>query len=183
MGLIFLTTMTSTFFVLGVLIASLVPVDLNSKTSYLLASILFVLFGLSALGILDKVPLLSTLFNRYTEASDRSKATVASKVLKGNYIIASIALGLSISMALGPRARAPVVMASLFSSSSPIYAGIMLAVFGLGHAAPVFVLSVTIASTRSKLANTLGGFGKTFSRVLDVVFILLAIYLLAVNFL
>jgi len=184
-GLIFLVAMTSTFFVLGVLIASLVPVDLNSKAPYLLASILLVLFGLSSLGVLERVPLLGSLLDRYSEASDRSKATVVGKVLKGNYVVASFALGLIISVALGPCSLAlvlPVVMASLFSSSSPLYAGVMLAVFGLGHAAPVFVLSVVFASTRSRLATMLGGFGKTFSKVLGVVFILLAIYLLVVNF-
>jgi cytochrome c biogenesis protein CcdA len=185
-GLIFLIAMTSTFFVLGVLIASLVPVDLNSKTPYLIASILLILFGLNSLGVLEKIPILSSLLNRFTEASNKSKTTVASKVLRGNYIVASFALGFIISVAISPCSLAgvlPVVMASLFSSSSPLYAGLMLAAFGLGHATPVFALSIVFASTRSRLANTLGKFGNAFSKILGIIFILLAIYLLAVNFL
>ena len=185
-GLVFVGAMTFTFFILGVLIASLIPVDLNSKVPYLLASVLLVIFGLSSLGVLDRLPFIGSLIDRYTESTDRSKATVVGKVLKGNYVIASIALGLIVSIALGPCSLAlvlPVVMASLFTSSSPFNAGLMLAVFGLGHALPVFVLSVVFASTRSRLTVAFGGAGAKLSKVLGVVFILLAIYLFVVNFL
>jgi len=184
-GLVFVGAMTFTFFILGVLIASLIPVDLSSKIPYLLASVLLIIFGLSSLGLLDRVPYIGSLIERYTESADRSKATVAGRVLQGNYIIASIALGLIVSIALGPCSLAlvlPVVMASLFSSSSPLNAGLMLAVFGLGHSIPVFVLSVVFASTRSRLTNVFSGTGAKLSKVLGVTFIVLAIYLLVVNF-
>jgi cytochrome c biogenesis protein CcdA len=184
-GLVFVGAMTLTFFVLGILIASLIPVDLSSKVPYLLASVLLVLFGLSSLGLLERVPFVGALIERYTVSTDRSKETLVGKVLKGNYLFASAALALIVSVALGPCSLAlvlPVVMASLFTAASPLNAGMMLAVFGLGHSLPVFVLSVVFASTRSRLAAVFSGAGSKLSKVLGVAFILLAVYLLVVNF-
>ena len=185
-GLVFVGAMTVTFFVLGVLVASLVPVNLNSKVPYMIACVLLVFFGFSSLGILDDVPFLGSLMDRYTESADRSKATTVSRVLQGNYIIASFVLGFVVSIALGSCSLAlvlPVIMASLFTSSTPLNAGLMLAVFGLGHSIPVLVLSIVFTSTRSRLTAVLSGAGSKLSKILGVAFILLAVYLFVVNIL
>jgi len=183
-GASFTLAMTLTFFIIGVLIASLVPVNLSSKIPYILTGIMLMLFGLNTYGVFDRYRLINDSISAFDNAVSQSRTKVLKKVASKGIFLPSFTLGVVISIALGPCSLAivlPAIMASLFTAATPFHAGLILAVFGLGHAAPVAVLCVLVTQARTMFASTLIKRGEILSKLIGAGLFVFGLYLLYSN--
>ena len=97
-----------------------------------------------------------------------------------NYVTSSFLFGLVISVALGPCSLSivlPAVLLTILTAPTPIHGGLLLLMFGLGHALPVILLSTLLATARKKISDKISRTGEKLTRIFGVVFLAIGVIL------
>jgi cytochrome c-type biogenesis protein len=173
-GVSFTLAMCLVFFFLGYAVTSLIPLQLLNYELFLgLAGVLMILFGMNNLGVFRKIGLRSDVGNSVNERVNSLKFKALNRFSNHNYILSSFLFGLVISIALGPCSLSivmPAVLLTMFTAPTPFHGGLLLLMFGLGHALPVIFLSSVLATTRKLVGEKIAeknewltkGFGIAF---------------------
>ena len=167
------------FFFLGYAITSLVPLQLLNYQLFLgLAGVLLILFGLNNLGFFAKIGLTTRVGSLMNERVNGLKFNALTRVSKYNYAISSFLFGLVISIALGPCSLSivlPVVLLTMFTAPTPFHGGLLLLMFGLGHALPVIALSTILATTRKLVSQKISEKGEWLTKGFGIAFLVIGI--------
>ena len=178
-GCSFTVAMCLVFFFLGYAITSLVPLQLLNYQLFLgLAGVLLILFGLNNLGFFAKIGLATRVGSLMNERVNGLKFNALTRVSKYNYAISSFLFGLVISIALGPCSLSivlPVVLLTMFTAPTPFHGGLLLLMFGLGHALPVIALSTILATTRKLVSQKISEKGEWLTKGFGIAFLVIGI--------
>jgi cytochrome c-type biogenesis protein len=179
-GLSFALAMCLVFFFIGYTVSSLVPIGLASYRSIFLtvSGVLLILFGLGSVGLFEKAGLTGKMGNSLTEKTNAVKMGALTRFSGYNYAIGAFLFGAVISLALGPCSLGlvlPAILLTLFTAPTAFHGGLLLLMYGLGHALPVVVLSVLLASARKAVSNRLTDAGKRLKIVFGVTFLVIGI--------
>ena len=182
-GCSFTIAMCLVFFFLGYAIASLIPLNLVSYPFFLgISGILLVLFGINNLGWFKKVGLITKTNISFTERVNALKLNALTRFSRYNYVMGSFLFGVIISIALGPCSLSlvlPAILLTIFTAPTPLHGGLLLLMFGLGHALPVIVLSVLLATARKKVSDRTATAGEWLTRIFGLIFIVIGIVMIA----
>lgn len=185
-GVSFTLAMCLVFFFLGYAVTSLVPLQLLNYQLFLsLAGVLLILFGLSNLGFFRKVGLKSGLGESVNERINTVKLNALTQFSKYNYVLSSFLFGLVISVALGPCSLSivlPAVLLTMFTAPTAFHGGLLLLMFGLGHAIPVIFLSTVLATTRKLVSQKITEKGEILTKIFGVAFLVIGIIIVAYAF-
>jgi cytochrome c-type biogenesis protein len=173
-GCSFTVAMCLVFFFLGYAVTSLIPLELLNYQLFLgAAGVLLILFGINNLGFLGRIKV-TTIAGRYVnERVNSLRLNALTRFSKYNYVMSSFLFGLVISVALGPCSLSivlPAILLTMFTAPTAFHGGLLLLMFGLGHALPVILLSTVLATTRKLVSQKISeksewltkGFGITF---------------------
>jgi len=178
-GCSFTVAMCLVFFFLGYAITSLVPLQLLNYQLFLgLAGVLLILFGLNNLVFFAKIGLTTRVGSLMNERVNGLKFNALTRVSKYNYAISSFLFGLVISIALGPCSLSivlPVVLLTMFTAPTPFHGGLLLLMFGLGHALPVIALSTILATTRKLVSQKISEKGEWLTKGFGIAFLVIGI--------
>jgi cytochrome c-type biogenesis protein len=178
-GCSFAAAMCLTFFVLGFAISSLIPIDIiNSRIFFGISGIVIILFGMSNVGLFRKIGLFSHTGSSITERVNAARLTTLTRFSAYNYVIGSFLFGLVVSIALGPCTLSlvlPAILLTILTTPTPFYGGMLLFMFGLGHALPVIVLSVVLASARKAASDKIAHTGEWLTRIFGLAFLVIGI--------
>ena len=178
-GCSFTLAMCLVFFFLGYAITSLVPLQLLNYELFLgLAGVLLILFGLNNLGLFAKMGLTTRLGSSLNERVNSLKLNALTRVSKYNYVLSSFLFGLVISVALGPCSLSivlPVILMTMFTAPTPFHGGLLLLMFGLGHALPVIALSTVLATTRKLVSQKISEKSEWLTKGFGVAFLAIGI--------
>jgi len=181
-GCSFTVAMCLVFFFLGYAITSLVPLQLLNYQLFLgLAGVLLILFGLNNLGFFAKIGLTTRVGSLMNERVNGLKFNALTRVSKYNYAISSFLFGLVISIALGPCSLSivlPVVLLTMFTAPTPFHGGLLLLMFGLGHALPVIALSTILATTRKLVSQKISEKGEWLTKGFGIAFLVIGIIII-----
>jgi cytochrome c biogenesis protein CcdA len=179
-GCSFAAAMCLVFFILGYAISSLVPTSIiNSRIFFGVSGILLIFFGISNIGLLEKLGLTTRSF--LTERLNAAKLTALTRFSAYNYIVGSFLFGLIISIALGPCTLSlvlPAILLTLFTAPSPFHGGFLLFMFGLGHALPVIFLSTLLATARKVASDKITSAGEWLTKIFGFAFTAIGIALI-----
>ena len=182
-GCSFTIAMCLVFFFLGYAIASLVPLNLVSYPLFLgISGVLLVLFGINNLGWFKKVGLITKTNFSFTERVNALKLNALTRFSRYNYVIGSFLFGGVISIALGPCSLSlvlPAILLTIFAAPTAFHGGLLLFMFGLGHALPVIGLSVLLATARKAVSNKVTTAGELLTRVFGLAFLVIGIVMIA----
>jgi len=178
-GCSFAVAMCLVFFILGYAISSLVPTSIiNSRIFFSISGLLLILFGINNIGLLGKLRLAAS--SSLTERLNAAKLNALARFSAYNYVIGSFLFGLIISIALGPCTLSlvlPAILLTLFTAPSPFHGGLLLFMFGLGHALPVVFLSTLVATARRVASDKITNVGEWLTRIFGFAFIAIGIAL------
>ncbi len=167
------------FFLIGFAITSLVPLELLNYQLFLGASgVLLILFGLNNLGFFKKIGLKTGVGSTINERTNSLKLTALTRFSKYNYAISSFLFGVVISVALGPCSLSivlPAVLLTMLTAPTPFHGGLLLLMFGLGHALPVIFLSTVLTTTRKLITQRISEKGEWLTKGFGVAFLLIGI--------
>ena len=184
-GCSFALAMSLIFFVIGFAVSSLVPIGLVSYRPIFLtfSGMLLVLFGVNNIGWFEKLPFLNRTNGLLTERTNAVKMSALTRFSGYNYAIAAFLFGAVISLALGPCSLSivlPAILMTMFAAPTAFHGGLLLLMFGLGHALPVVVLSVGLATARQAVSDKVTNASNHLKKIFGVAF--LAIGLIIVFF-
>jgi len=178
-GASFTLAMCLVFFFLGYAVTSLVPLELLSYQLFLgLAGVLLIFFGINNLGILGKAGLKTGVGKSVNERVNSLKLNALTRFSKYNYVLSSFLFGLVISVALGPCSLSivlPAVLLTMFTAPTAFHGGLLLLMFGLGHALPVIFLSTVLATTRKLVSQKLTEKGEWLTKGFGIAFLVIGI--------
>jgi cytochrome c biogenesis protein CcdA len=164
------------FFFLGYALSSLIPINAASYRLFFgLSGILLIIFGISNLGLLKKTSL-TEASSSFTKQVNALKLNSLTHLSRYNYIVGSFLFGAVISLALGPCSLSlvlPAILLTLFSASTPLYGGLLLLMFGLGHALPVIFLSTLLATARKAVSEKGTKAGLWLTKIFGIVFVVI----------
>jgi cytochrome c-type biogenesis protein len=182
-GSSFALAMCIVFFFLGYAITSLVPLELLNYQLFLGASgVLLVFFGINNLGFFKKIGLNTGVESSVNERANSLKLSALARFSKYNYVASSFLFGVVISVALGPCSLSivlPAVLLTMLTASTPFHGGLLLLMFGLGHALPVIFLSTALATTRKMISQKIFEKGEWLTKGFGVAFIAIGIIIIA----
>jgi cytochrome c-type biogenesis protein len=174
-GSSFAVAMCIVFFFLGYAVTSLVPLELlNSRLFLGVAGVLLIIFGINNLGILARTSLTTRVGSSVNERVNSLRMNALTRFSRYNYVTSSFLFGLVISIALGPCSLSivlPAVLLTILTAPTPIHGGLLLLMFGLGHALPVILLSTLLATARKKVNDKISRTGEKLTRIFGVVFL------------
>ena len=178
-GSSFALAMCLVFFFLGYAITSLVPLELLNYQLFLGASGVFlVLFGINNLGFFQKIGLKTGVGSSVNERANSLKLNALTRFSKYNYVASSFLFGLVISVALGPCSLSivlPAVLLTMFTAPTAFHGGLLLLMFGLGHALPVIFLSTLLATTRKLVSQKITEKGEWLTKGFGITFLVIGI--------
>lgn len=178
-GVSFTLAMCLVFFFLGYAITSLVPLQLLNYQLFLgLAGVLLIVFGINNLGFLGKVGLATGVGKSVNERVNSLKLNALTRFSKYNYVLSSFLFGLVISVALGPCSLSivlPAVLLTMFTAPTAFHGGLLLLMFGLGHALPVIFLSTVLATTRKLVSEKITEKGEWLTKGFGIAFLVMGI--------
>lgn len=181
-GCSFAAAMCLVFFVLGYAISSLIPISIiNSRIFFGISGILIILFGISNLGLLRKIGLIRDIGSSITERVNAARLTTLARFSAYNYVIGSFLFGLVLSIAIGPCTLSlvlPAILLTILTTPTPFYGGLLLFMFGLGHALPVIVLSVVLASARKAASHKIAHTGEWLTKIFGLAFLVIGIVII-----
>jgi cytochrome c biogenesis protein CcdA len=170
------------FFFLGYAITSLVPLELLNYQLFLGASgVLLVFFGINNLGFFGKIGLKSGVGSSINERANSLKLNALTRFSKYNYVASSFLFGVVISVALGPCSLSivlPAVLLTMLTAPTPFHGGLLLLMFGLGHALPVIFLSTALATTRRMISQKISEKGEWLTKGFGVAFLVIGIIII-----
>lgn len=182
-GCSFAVAMCLVFFFLGYAVASLIPLSLiDYRLFFSISGVLLIVFGVNNLGLLKKVGLTTGISGSFTERVNALRLNALTRFSRYNYVIGSFLFGGVISIALGPCSLSlvlPAILLTLFAAPTAIHGGMLLFMFGLGHALPVIGLSVLLATARKAISDKVATAGALLTRVFGLVFIAIGIVMIA----
>jgi cytochrome c-type biogenesis protein len=181
-GSSFALAMCLVFFFLGYAITSLVPLELLNYELFLgVSGVLLILFGINNLGLFEKIGLKTGVGESINEGANRLKMSAFTRFSKYNYAVSSFLFGLVISVALGPCSLSivlPAVLLTMFTAPSAFHGGLLLLMFGLGHALPVILLSTVLATTRAMISRKITEKGEWLTKGFGVAFLVIGIIII-----
>ncbi|UCD96506.1 MAG: sulfite exporter TauE/SafE family protein [Candidatus Bathyarchaeota archaeon] len=182
-GCSFTAAMCLVFFILGYAVSSLIPVADPTSTRFFfgIAGLLLIFFGINNLGLLERINILSDTSSSLTERVNTLKLTALTRFSKYNYVIGSFLFGVVISLALGPCSLSlvlPAMLLTMFSAPTPYHGGLLLFAFGLGHALPVILLSVLLATARKAVTEKTTSAGEWLKKIFGIVFVVIGIVMI-----
>jgi len=173
-GVSFTIAMCLVFFFLGYAVTSLIPLNMLNYQLFLgIAGVLLIIFGIHNIGLLGKIGLSTNVGSSMNERINALKLSALTSFSRYNYAISSFIFGLVISIALGPCSLSivlPAILLTMLTAPTPFHGGLLLFMFGLGHALPVILLSTLLATARKAISQKISeksewltkGFGVTF---------------------
>jgi len=171
------------FFFLGYAVASLTPLYLINYRLFLgVSGILLILFGINNLGLLKKIGLITGTGNPLTERINAFRLGALTRFSGYNYVIGSFLFGVVISLALGPCSLSlvlPAILLTIFTAPTPFHGGLLLFMFGLGHALPVIFLSVLLATARKAVGDKISTTGALLTKIFGLVFLIIGAIMVA----
>lgn len=178
-GLSFTIAMCVVFFFLGYAVTSLVPLNmLNSELFLGLSGVLLIFFGLNNLHITRKVGLTTGTGKSVNERINNLKIIALTRFSKYNYVISAFLFGLVISIALGPCSLSivlPAVLLTMFTAPTAFHGGLLLLMFGLGHALPVVFLSTLLGTTRKIVSQRITEKAELLTKAFGIIFLIIGI--------
>jgi cytochrome c-type biogenesis protein len=178
-GCSFAAAMCLVFFSIGFAITSLVPLTLlNSQLFLGLSGILLILFGINNLGFLKRFKLTTEASKSANERINSVRINTLTYFSKYNYAISSFLFGLVISVALGPCSLSlvlPAVLLTMLTAPTAFHGGLMLLMFGLGHALPVVLLTTLFAGTRKLASQKISKNAEWLPKIFGIVFLVIGI--------
>jgi len=181
-GSSFAVAMCLVFFFLGYAVTALVPLELLNYQLFLGASgVLLVFFGINNLGFFQRIGLKTGIGNSMNERANSIKLNALTRFSKYNYAASSFLFGLVISVALGPCSLSivlPAVLLTMFTAPTPFHGGLLLLMFGLGHALPVIFLSTALATTRKMISQKISEKGEWLTKGFGVAFLAIGIIII-----
>jgi len=182
-GASFTLAMSLVFFFLGFAITALVPLEMLNYELFLgFAGVLLIFFGINNLGLLKKAGLSLGLGKSVNEKVNTLKFNALTRVSKYNYVLGSFLFGLVISVALGPCSLSivlPAVLLTIFTAPTAFHGGLLLLMFGLGHALPVIFLSTALATTRSLVSKKITAKGEWLTKGFGAAFLIIGIIIIS----
>jgi cytochrome c-type biogenesis protein len=176
-GSSFAVAMCLVFFFLGYAVTALVPLELLNYQLFLGASgVLLIFFGINNLGFFKKIGLKTGIESSVNERANSLKLSALTRFSKYNYVVSSFLFGLVISVALGPCSLSivlPAVLLTMFTAPTPFHGGLLLLMFGLGHALPVILLSTVLATTRKMISQKISEKGEWLTKGFGVAFLVI----------
>ncbi|MBE3115843.1 sulfite exporter TauE/SafE family protein, partial [Candidatus Bathyarchaeota archaeon] len=106
------------------------------------------------------------------------KLNALTRFSKYNYVLSSFLFGLVISVALGPCSLSivlPAVLLTMFTAPTAFHGGLLLLMFGLGHALPVIFLSTVLATTRKLVSEKITEKGEWLTKGFGIAFLIMGI--------
>jgi cytochrome c-type biogenesis protein len=178
-GISFTLSMCLVFFFLGYAVTSLVPLELLNYELFLgLAGVLLIFFGINNLGLLSRVGLTLGAGKAVNERVNSLKLNALTRFSKYNYVVSAFVFGLVISVALGPCSLSivlPAVLLTMFTAPTPFHGGLLLLMFGLGHALPVIFLSALLGTTRKLVSQRITEKGEWLTKGFGIAFLFIGI--------
>ncbi|MCJ7763371.1 sulfite exporter TauE/SafE family protein [Candidatus Bathyarchaeota archaeon] len=179
-GCCFAVAMCLVFFFIGYAVSSLVPIGLASYRSvfFSVSGVLLILFGLNSLGLFEKVGVTGKIGRSLTERTNALKMGALTRFSAYNYAIGSFLFGGVISLALGPCCLSlvlPAILFTIFTAPTAFHGGLLLLMFGLGHALPVVFLSVLLAFARKAVSDRIANTSKWLKKVFGIAFLVIGI--------
>jgi cytochrome c-type biogenesis protein len=182
-GISFTVAMCLVFFFLGYAITSLIPLSIINYQIFLgISGALLILFGINNLGFPRKIGLFTNVGSSINERINALKLNALTRFSQYNYAISSFIFGLVISIALGPCSLSivlPAILLTMFSAPSPFHGGLLLFMFGLGHALPVIFLSVMLATARKMVSEKFGFAGELLTKIFGLAFLIIGVVMIA----
>jgi len=182
-GCCFAIAMCLVFFLLGYALVSLIPLDLvNYRLFFGIAGVLLVLFGINNLGLIAKIGLNFNAGGSLNERVNALKLNALTRFSRYNYIIGAFLFGVIISIALGPCSLSlvlPAILLTIFTAPTAFHGGLLLFMFGLGHALPVVFLSLLLATARKALSDKISKRGELLTRIFGLAFLVIGIVMIA----
>jgi cytochrome c-type biogenesis protein len=182
-GISFTVAMCLVFFFLGYAVTSLIPLSIINYQIFLgISGALLILFGINNLGFPRKIGLFTNVGSSINERINALKLNALTRFSQYNYAISSFIFGLVISIALGPCSLSivlPAILLTMFSAPSPFHGGLLLFMFGLGHALPVIFLSVMLATARKMVSEKFGFAGELLTKIFGLAFLIIGVVMIA----
>lgn len=153
-GLTFTLGLSIIFFMIGFAVSYVGVFTRSYRIFYGFAGVIFILFGLSNLGVFEKVKIpkinnLSIIMG--LETFQNLRLSAMNKFSKHHYLIASLALGIVLGLVWAPCGIGlifPVIIMVMAQATTPLYGGALLFTFGLGHGIPVILASTALVGAR-----------------------------------
>lgn len=178
-GVSFTIAMCLVFFFLGYAVTSLIPLSIiNYQIFFGISGGLLVLFGISNLGFSRKIGLFANVGSSINERINALKLNALTRFSQYNYAISSFIFGLVISIALGPCSLSivlPAILLTMLTAPTPFHGGLLLFMFGLGHALPVILLSMLLATARKAISQKISEKGEWLTKGFGVAFLVIGI--------
>ena len=176
-GCCFAVAMCLVFFLLGYAVASLIPLDLvNYRLFFGIAGVLLILFGINNMGLFWKIGLTIKAGGSLAERVNALKLNALTRFSGYNYVVGSFLFGVIISIALGPCSLSlvlPAILLTIFTAPTPFHGGLLLFMFGLGHALPVVFLSVLLATARKAVSGKVSQAGELLTKIFGLAFLVI----------
>jgi len=181
-GCSFTIAMCLVFFFLGYALSSLIPIDLVSyRFFFCIVGLLLIFFGINNLGLFKRINIASNASNSLTERVNNLKLTALTRFSQYNYVVGSFLFGVVISLALGPCSLSlvlPAILLTMFSAPTPYHGGLLLFTFGLGHALPVILLSVLLATARSAISKKTAVASEWLTKIFGAGFVVIGLVMI-----
>ena len=181
-GSSFAVAMCLVFFFLGYALTSLVPLELLNYQLFLgAAGVLLIFFGINNLGFLSRIGLTTSVGSSMNERVNSLRLNALTRFSKYNYVLSSFLFGLVISVALGPCSLSivlPAILLTMFTAPTPFHGGLLLLMFGLGHALPVILLSTVLATTRKLVSQKISEKGEWLTKGFGIAFLVIGIVII-----
>jgi len=181
-GISFTAAMSLVFFSIGYAVTSMIPLSMLNYTLFLgIAGALLIIFGINNLGFFRKINLTTSISSFLNEKINALKLKALTNFSKYNYAFSSFLFGLIISVALGPCSLSIVLSALMFTiltAPTPFHGGLLLLMFGLGHALPVVLLSTLLATARKVISQKISEKGDLLTKIFGTAFIGVGIVML-----
>jgi cytochrome c biogenesis protein CcdA len=170
------------FFFLGYAVSSLIAVDPACyRYSFAIAGLLLVIFGINNLGLFKKIYIANHASSYFTERINALKLTALTRFSKYNQAIGSFLFGVVISLALGPCSLSlvlPAILLTILSAPTPYHGGLLLFMFGLGHALPVIFLSVLLVTARKTASQKTAIAGEWLTKIFGIAFAVIGLIMI-----
>jgi len=181
-GISFTLAMCLVFFFLGYAVTSLIPLNMLNYQLFLgIAGVLLMMFGINNLDFLGKIGLFANVGSSINERINAMKLNALTRFSKYNYAISSFIFGLVISIALGPCSLSivlPAILLTMLTAPTPFHGGLLLSMFGLGHALPVILLSTLLATARKAISQKISEKGEWLTKGFGIVFLVIGIIMI-----
>jgi len=181
-GVSFTIAMCLVFFFLGYAVTSLIPLSIINYQIFLgISGALLILFGINNLGFPRKIGLFTNVGSSINERINALKLNALTRFSQYNYAISSFIFGLVISIALGPCSLSivlPAILLTMLTAPTPFHGGLLLFMFGLGHALPVILLSTVLATARKAISQKISEKGEWLTKGFGIAFLVIGIIMI-----